>query len=72
VGVLDEGGDEEHVGSHQRPRPSKCGRGQRTHTQSHNRPSPKVLQHITTTGMRGPGNEDSDSDDPIDFLHFQC
>ncbi|KAN0128801.1 hypothetical protein V8E53_013388 [Lactarius tabidus] len=45
VGVLDEGGDEEHVvGTHQRPRPTKHGRGQSTCPQSHSRPPPKVLR----------------------------
>jgi hypothetical protein len=69
--VLDEGGDEEHgVGTHQRPRLRKRGRRQSTHPQSRNRPPPNVLRHIDTAGMRDPGHEGSDSDDPIDFLHF--
>jgi hypothetical protein len=71
--VLDGGGDEERVvGAHQRPGLRKRRRCQSTHPQSRNRHPPNVLRRIDTADMRGPGHEGSDSDDPIDFLHFQC
>jgi hypothetical protein len=71
--VLDEGRDGEPVVStHQsRPRPSKRSRGQSTRPQSRNRPPSKVLRRIAP-GTHGSGNEEPDSDDPIDFLHFRC